>query len=246
MLDAVRPAIDDGRITVFCVSSFDLDSWSASWMPLADRARNHRRYEDWIIWQVVPFIRDRWAAGTISRWPGRRWAPSMPCCSRCGTRTCSAGPSALTGNYDPWSWRAWGQSDDDTYFTSPMQFLPGTHGGHLDYLRSRLAHHPGGRQRHVGGQHRRQRLHPGAGRGAGREADPARTVRLGSGVAARLAELAGAGGDRTCPRWAPDDRPSCWPTSSGPTASAGWGPTAFRCSGTANRRSSTGSGPTTG
>ena len=59
MLDAVRPAIDDGRITVFCVPSFDSRSWSASWMPLGDRARNHRRYEDWIIWQVVPFIRDQ-------------------------------------------------------------------------------------------------------------------------------------------------------------------------------------------
>ena len=33
VLDAVRPAIDDGRITVFCVPSFDADSWSASWMP---------------------------------------------------------------------------------------------------------------------------------------------------------------------------------------------------------------------
>ena len=34
MLDAVRPAIDDGRITVFCVPSFDSLRWSASWMPL--------------------------------------------------------------------------------------------------------------------------------------------------------------------------------------------------------------------
>jgi len=30
MLDAVRPAIDDGKITVFCVPSFDSSSWSAS------------------------------------------------------------------------------------------------------------------------------------------------------------------------------------------------------------------------
>ena len=29
MLDAIRPAIDDGRITVFCVPSFDGSSWSA-------------------------------------------------------------------------------------------------------------------------------------------------------------------------------------------------------------------------
>src|SRR5664279_636560 len=39
MLNAVRPAIDEGKITVFCVPSFDSSSWSASWMPLTDRAR---------------------------------------------------------------------------------------------------------------------------------------------------------------------------------------------------------------
>jgi esterase/lipase superfamily enzyme len=123
---------------VFCLPSFDSSSWSASWMPLTDRARNHRRYEDWIIWQVVPFIRDR-----------------------CGGRDdiATAGPSlgafhailfalrhphvfgravAFSGNYDPWSWRGWGPSDEETYFTCPLQFVPGLHGGHLDYLRSRL------------------------------------------------------------------------------------------------------------
>ena len=31
-----------------------------------------------------------------------------------------------------------GRSDDESYFTSPFQFLPNTHGEHLDYLRSRL------------------------------------------------------------------------------------------------------------
>ena len=45
----------------------------------------------------------------------------------------------MSGSYDPWTWRAWGPADDETYFANPMQFIPGTNGGHLDYLRSRLA-----------------------------------------------------------------------------------------------------------
>ena len=44
----------------------------------------------------------------------------------------------FSGNYDTWTWRPWGTADDDTYFANPMDFVPNTHGPHLDYLRSRL------------------------------------------------------------------------------------------------------------
>ncbi len=138
MLDAVRPAVDEGRISVFCVPSYDFHSWSNQSISLGDRARAHRRYEDWIIWHVVPFIRDR-----------------------CGGRDdiATAGPSmgafhavlfalrhahifgravALSGSYDPWKWQAWGDSDQDTHLTNPMRFLPLTHGDHLEYLRRTL------------------------------------------------------------------------------------------------------------
>ncbi|GGM12829.1 esterase family protein [Nakamurella endophytica] len=135
LLDAVRGAVDDGLITVVCVPSYDHASWSNRALPQGERARAHRRYEDWIIWHVVPFIRDR-----------------------CGGRDdiAVAGPSmgafhsvlfalrhahvfrqavAFSGAYDPWRWHAWGDADLDTYLTDPFEFLPGTDGGHLDFLR---------------------------------------------------------------------------------------------------------------
>ncbi len=139
MLDAVRPAIDDGRITVFCVPSFDADSWSASWMPLADRARNHRRYEDWIIWQVVPFIRDKCGGRDDIATAGPSMGAFHAVLFALRHPHVFARAIGLSGSYDPWAWRAWGPADDETYYSNPMQFLPGTHGGHLDYLRSRVA-----------------------------------------------------------------------------------------------------------
>ena len=45
---------------------------------------------------------------------------------------------AFSGAYEPWNWHAWGDSDQDTYLTDPMQFLPRTYGAHLEHLRSKL------------------------------------------------------------------------------------------------------------
>jgi len=138
MLDALGPALDAGLVKIFCVPSYDGASWSDRDICQGDRARAHRRFEDWIIWQVVPFIR-----------------------VNCGGREdiVTAGPSlgafhavlfalrhahvfhhavAFSGSYDPWSWHGWGDSDADTYLTDPIQFLPRTFGGHLDHLRAQL------------------------------------------------------------------------------------------------------------
>lgn len=44
----------------------------------------------------------------------------------------------LSGNYDPSSWRAWGERGEATYFSNPTDYVPNLHGSHLDWLRSRL------------------------------------------------------------------------------------------------------------
>ncbi len=138
MLDAVRPAIDDGLITVFCVPSFDLWSWSDTRRPLGDRARQHRRYENWLVERVVPFVRDRCGGRDDIALAG----PSMGAFHAVllALRYPHLFPRAVgfSGNYDTWTWRSWGDRDDDTYFSNPMDFVPGSSGGHLDYLRERL------------------------------------------------------------------------------------------------------------
>ena len=63
MVDALAPLIDGGRVKVYAVDSFDSGSWYREDLPLEERARQHGRYEDWILNQVVPFVQ----AGDLGR-----------------------------------------------------------------------------------------------------------------------------------------------------------------------------------
>src|SRR5918994_2795835 len=58
MIAAVADLIEAGRVKVYAVDSFDSESWYRHDVPLEERAQLHGLYEDWIVNQVVPFIRD--------------------------------------------------------------------------------------------------------------------------------------------------------------------------------------------
>jgi len=56
MVGAIAGLIDDRRVKLYCVDSFDSTSWSNDTLPLEQRAQQHGRYESWILDQVLPFI----------------------------------------------------------------------------------------------------------------------------------------------------------------------------------------------
>jgi esterase/lipase superfamily enzyme len=58
MVDVVADLIDGGRVKLYCVASYDVESWSNKNIPLEERARRHGAYESWILDQVVPWIFD--------------------------------------------------------------------------------------------------------------------------------------------------------------------------------------------
>jgi esterase/lipase superfamily enzyme len=136
MLDAVRGAVDDGRIKIFCVPSYDAESWSAAWKPLPDRALAHLAYESWILEQVLPLIVAHCAGRTDVATAGTSLGAFHA--ALFALRHAHLFPHAvgMSGNYDPRSWRGWGEHSDDLYVTNPMEFVPGLGGDHLDYLRS--------------------------------------------------------------------------------------------------------------
>ena len=45
MIDAVGDLLAAGRVKLYCVDSFDGESWSNRGIPLEERARRHRVYE---------------------------------------------------------------------------------------------------------------------------------------------------------------------------------------------------------
>ena len=56
MVEAVAGLIDAGRLKLYCVDSFDAASWSNQEIPVEERARQHGRYESWILRDVLPWI----------------------------------------------------------------------------------------------------------------------------------------------------------------------------------------------
>lgn len=139
MVDAVRPLLDAGRVKFYCVDSHDAASWSSSELPMEERARRHGEYESWIVEQVLPVL--------YADCGGPLDVATLGCSMGAyhallfALRRADLFPLALclSGNYDPASWRGWGERGDAAYFTNPMDFVPNLHGEHLDWLRSRLS-----------------------------------------------------------------------------------------------------------
>lgn len=139
IVGAVRQLIDGGRLKLYCVDSYDAASWSAEHLQLEERAREHERYESWILGSVVPFIREdcggRTDLATAGCSMGAYHAVNI------ALRHAEVFPLAMgfSGNYDPASWKSWGESGMAAYFSNPAQYVPNLGGDHLDWLRGQVS-----------------------------------------------------------------------------------------------------------
>jgi esterase/lipase superfamily enzyme len=57
MVEACRPSIDAGRVTLITVDGVDNQSWCNWGLAPVERARRHNDYDRYIISEVVPFVR---------------------------------------------------------------------------------------------------------------------------------------------------------------------------------------------
>jgi esterase/lipase superfamily enzyme len=139
MVAAVGDLLADGRAKLYCVDSFDSESWSNRGVPLEERARRHGVYENWILHEVVPFIRDDCAGAgeviTCGCSLGAYHAANF------ALKRADVFPLAicLSGSYDPAAWDGWGERGEATYFNNPIDYVSHLHGDHLEWLRSQLS-----------------------------------------------------------------------------------------------------------
>jgi esterase/lipase superfamily enzyme len=139
MVDAISGLIDDGRLKVYCVDSYDSWSWSNKSIPIEHRARSHGDYEAWILRQVVPWIQQDCG--------GRRDIATVGCslgafhAANFALKHPDVFPQALcfSGNYDPSSWDGWGERADAAYFNNPVDYITHLHGDYLNWLRGRVS-----------------------------------------------------------------------------------------------------------
>jgi esterase/lipase superfamily enzyme len=137
MIDAVGGLLEAGRIKLYCVDSFDSASWSNQSAPLEERARQHGRYESWILEQVVPFIHADTGGEIITTGIslGAFHAVNF------ALKRADLFPVAIgmSGNYDPAAWNGWGERGEQTYFNNPIDYVEHLGGDHLDWLRGRVS-----------------------------------------------------------------------------------------------------------
>jgi len=139
MVDAVAPLLEAGRVKLYCVDSYDGQTWAAKHLTLEDRARGHGAYRSWIVDQVAPFIAEDCGGATEIIVAGCSMGAFHAL--NFALQRADLFPVALcfSGNYDPSAWNSWGDRGEETYFNNPLDYVPNLHGDHLEWLRSRLS-----------------------------------------------------------------------------------------------------------
>ncbi|MEO8024819.1 MAG: alpha/beta fold hydrolase [Bryobacteraceae bacterium] len=129
MIEVVGDKYENGQLQAFCVDSVDAESWYNKAVPPRDRAARHVQYDQYLVDEVLPFIRAR---------------NSSP---RVGVTGCSFGgyhavnfalrhPEvisacvSMSGAFDVHQFLD-GYYDDNCYFNCPPDFLPGMNDQHF-------------------------------------------------------------------------------------------------------------------
>ncbi|HWC14808.1 MAG TPA: alpha/beta hydrolase-fold protein [Actinomycetota bacterium] len=134
MIGSVAWLIESGRAKVYCVDSFDSQSWHDQGLPLDERARRHRLYESWILDQVVPWIHHDCAGPQEIVLAGCSFGAFHA--ANFTLKRADLFPVAIcmSGVYDV-SVVGDGARGDDVYFNNPMDYVAHMGGEHLDWLR---------------------------------------------------------------------------------------------------------------
>jgi len=137
MVEAIAPWLEQGRVKVYCVDSFDGASWRNPELSLEQRAIHHLRFEDWVVNQVVPLIHRDCGGGhdiTLLGCSFGAYHAANFCLKRADLF-----PNAfcMSGVYDVSVVGGGWERGPNAYFNNPMDYLANTNGDHLQWLRQR-------------------------------------------------------------------------------------------------------------
>ena len=132
MVDAIGDLLDAGKVKLYCVPSFDRESWTRHDLPLEERAQRHGHYERWILAQLVPFVQaDSHTSELIATGAsfGAYHAANF-CLKRADLFPLAL---CLSGVYDV-SVQGGGGRGDAVYFNNPVDYVANLGGDHLAWL----------------------------------------------------------------------------------------------------------------
>ena len=134
VVDGLGALIAEGRLKLYCVSSYDSQSWMSG-MPLEEAARRHSFYEWWIADRVMRFVQEDAKTGEaiVTGASFGAYHAANFCLKRADLFPLAI---CMSGVYDV-STTGGGERGDALYFANPMDYVANLHGDHLDWLRSR-------------------------------------------------------------------------------------------------------------
>jgi esterase/lipase superfamily enzyme len=138
MVGALAPLIEEGRLKVYAVDSFDAATWVEQSIPIEERAKRHGAYEDWVINQVVPWIFEDCGGPQEIMTTGCSFGAYHA--ANFALKRADLFPLAIgqSGVYDV-STVGWGDRGDSVYFNNPMDYVGHLDGDHLQWLKSRVS-----------------------------------------------------------------------------------------------------------
>jgi esterase/lipase superfamily enzyme len=137
MVEAIAWLLEEGKVKLYCVPSFDGESWTRGDLALEERARRHGHYEWWLLDRLVPFVQadssthELLATGTSFG----AYHAANACLKRPDLFPAAI---CMSGVYDV-SVQGGGERGEAVYFNNPMDYVANMAGDHLEWLRSRAS-----------------------------------------------------------------------------------------------------------
>lgn len=135
LIDAIAPYVQAGKVKVFSINSINNESWMNKPMWGEHKSHRHNQFNEYVVKEVIPFIKAQTSPET----------PVITCGASFGALHSMNlflkhpdvihGVIAMSGVYNLHEYTD-GYHDEQVYFNSPMDYLPGlTDPWYLDHIR---------------------------------------------------------------------------------------------------------------
>jgi esterase/lipase superfamily enzyme len=133
MVAALGGLLDDGRLKLYCIPSYDRESWTRRDLALEDRAQRHGHYEWWVLTRLMPFVQaeSHTHEMIVTGASFGAYHAANFCLKRADLFPLAI---CMSGVYDV-SVQGGGHRGDAVYFNNPMDYVANLDGDHLDWLR---------------------------------------------------------------------------------------------------------------
>ena len=135
MMDSLAPYVDSGKIKVFSINSINKESWLNDNMLGEHKGIRHNQYNQYVFNEVIPFIKTNTSSDTPIMISGASLGALHSMNLFLKRPDLINGVIAMSGVYDLHEYTK-GFNDDQVYFNSPLNYMPGlTDEWHLSNIR---------------------------------------------------------------------------------------------------------------